>query len=58
MELAKNGALLVIDSQNQFVDWVPEEIDSEIAWVKLKAMGLSIDALTPEQKEYVSGWEV
>ena len=29
MELAKNGALLVIDSQNQFVDWVPEEIDRE-----------------------------
>jgi len=37
---------------------VPEEIDNEIAWVKLKAMGLSIDTLTPEQEAYVSGWEV
>lgn len=37
---------------------VPEEIDSEIAWVKLRSLGLRIDTLTPEQKEYISGWEV
>ncbi len=37
---------------------VPEEIDSEIAWVKLRAMGLRIDTLTPEQEAYISGWEV
>ena len=37
---------------------VPEEIDREIAWVKLRSLGLSIDTLTPEQEEYISGWEV
>ncbi len=37
---------------------VPDEIDDTIARVKLKAMGLSIDTLTPEQKSYLSGWEV
>ena len=37
---------------------VPEEIDNEIAWVKLRSLGLNIDTLTPEQEEYISGWEV
>ena len=37
---------------------VPEEIDREIAWVKLRSLGLSIDTLTPEQEEYISGWEL
>ena len=36
---------------------VPDEIDDQIGWVKLAAMGLSIDTLTPEQKEYLAGWE-
>ena len=36
---------------------VPEEIDTQIAWAKLEAMGLSIDHLTEDQKKYLSGWE-
>ena len=36
---------------------VPEEIDREIARIKLTAMGLEIDALTPEQEKYLSSWE-
>lgn len=35
---------------------VPDSIDDEIGWHKLKAMNLSIDKLTPEQVEYLSGW--
>jgi adenosylhomocysteinase len=36
---------------------VPEEIDREIARIKLTAMGLEIDLLTPEQQKYLSSWE-
>jgi len=36
---------------------VPEKIDNAIAALKLKAMGLRIDRLTPEQKKYLSSWE-
>jgi adenosylhomocysteinase len=35
---------------------VPEEIDREIARLKLKAMGTEIDTLTPEQKAYLNSW--
>lgn len=37
---------------------VPEEIDTAVALEKLAACGLSIDALTAEQKKYLSGWSV
>ncbi|MCI0468871.1 MAG: adenosylhomocysteinase [Nitrospirae bacterium] len=37
---------------------VPEKIDKEIARLKLKAMGIRIDALTPEQKKYLQSWEM
>ena len=36
---------------------VPEEIDREIARIKLEAMGIHIDKLTPEQEKYLSSWE-
>jgi adenosylhomocysteinase len=36
---------------------VPEEIDNEIARLKLEAMGVNIDTLTPEQVRYLSQWE-
>lgn len=36
---------------------VPEEIDREVARLKLRAMGIEIDALTPEQEEYLRSWE-
>jgi adenosylhomocysteinase len=34
---------------------IPKEIDEEVICIKLKALGINIDALTPEQREYVSG---
>ena len=37
---------------------VPMEIDKEIARLKLKAMGVAIDTLTPEQEKYLSSWEM
>jgi len=36
---------------------VPEEIDKGIARLKLSSMGLEIDSLTPEQREYLDSWE-
>ncbi|MBI4054721.1 MAG: adenosylhomocysteinase [Elusimicrobia bacterium] len=36
---------------------VPEEIDAEIARLKLKSMGIAIDALTLQQKKYLNSWE-
>jgi len=36
---------------------VPEKIDTEIAKLKLTAMGVKIDILTPEQKKYLSSWQ-
>jgi adenosylhomocysteinase len=36
---------------------VPEEIDHEVAKLKLAAMGVDIDQLTEEQKNYMGSWE-
>jgi len=36
---------------------LPREVDTEIASLKLRALGLSIDTLTAEQVEYISSWE-
>jgi adenosylhomocysteinase len=37
---------------------VPKEIDREIARLKLASLGVSIDRLTPEQRRYLSSWEL
>lgn len=39
------------------VHMLPEEVDQEIAGLKLKAMGMEIDTLTPEMIEYQASWE-
>src|SRR5512132_2215813 len=36
---------------------VPEEIDNEIARLKLATMGVDIDQLTEEQAKYLASWE-
>lgn len=36
---------------------VPSDIDKEIARLKLEAMGITIDKLTPEQEKYLASWE-
>jgi adenosylhomocysteinase len=35
---------------------IPTEVDREIARLKLQAMGIAIDSLTPEQVEYTNSW--
>ncbi len=36
---------------------LPAEVDQEIASLKLRAMGIAIDELTPEMLEYMGSWE-
>ena len=36
---------------------VPAEIDREVARLKLEALGIKIDQMTPEQQKYVSAWQ-
>jgi len=36
---------------------VPQEIDKEVARLKLQSMGINIDRLTKEQEEYLTSWE-
>jgi adenosylhomocysteinase len=35
---------------------VPEEIDKQVALLKLQAMGIQIDTLTTEQEKYLASW--
>ncbi len=37
---------------------VPQDIDEKISQLKLNSMGIKIDTLTPEQKKYLSSWEI
>ncbi len=37
---------------------VPEEIDKRVALLKLKTLGVKIDKLTPEQKQYLHSWQI
>ncbi len=36
---------------------VPAEIDSQVARLKLQALGVEIDELTPEQAKYLESWQ-
>ncbi len=49
--VAENGGKL----PNKLIE-VPEEIDNEVARIKLKSMDVEIDKLTPEQERYVNGY--
>lgn len=40
------------------VHLLPEEVDVEIASLKLEAMGIKIDTLSPEMIEYMNSWEL
>ena len=50
--LVKNRGKLEIK-----VHQVPEEIDKEVARLKLRAMGVAIDSLTEEQQKYLASWQ-
>ena len=45
------------DTLKNTVYGVPEEIDREIARIKLEAMGIDIDTLTEAQVAYLNSWE-
>jgi adenosylhomocysteinase len=36
---------------------VPEAIDAEVARLKLAALGIELDRMTPEQAAYVASWQ-
>jgi adenosylhomocysteinase len=50
--MVRNAANLVPN-----VYTIPEEIDQEIARLKLEAMAIDIDTLTEEQEKYLNQWE-
>jgi adenosylhomocysteinase len=45
------------DKLDARVHLLPRELDDEIAKLQLDVMGVSIDELTPEQKEYLNSWQ-
>ena len=51
--MAKNAGTL----ERRVYD-VPVEIDREIARLKLRSLGMEIDELTPEQRNYLESWEM
>lgn len=51
--MLKNGRSL-----GRKVHSIPRKIDMEIARLKLASMGVSIDKLSPEQKRYLTSWEM
>ncbi|HYC22805.1 MAG TPA: adenosylhomocysteinase [Candidatus Bathyarchaeia archaeon] len=45
------------DQLERVVVAVPQEIEQEVATLKLASMGIEIDRLTADQKKYLSSWE-
>jgi adenosylhomocysteinase len=37
---------------------IPEELDRDIARLKLQGMGVAIDTLTPAQQKYLASWDL
>jgi adenosylhomocysteinase len=37
---------------------VPDDIDKNVAFLKLQCLGVKIDKLTAEQKHYLASWEM
>ncbi|ELZ95126.1 S-adenosyl-L-homocysteine hydrolase [Haloferax mucosum ATCC BAA-1512] len=50
-ELVENG-----DAYDAGVHNVPDELDREVAEIKLEAEGIEFDAMTDEQREYMGSW--
>jgi adenosylhomocysteinase len=53
LHIAKNGKKM----KGGVYD-VPQEIDEQVANLKLSSLGLSLDTLTREQKKYGSSWDI
>ncbi|MBF0554779.1 MAG: adenosylhomocysteinase [Nitrospirae bacterium] len=56
--LCSEYAVLKLKGLKNTVYSVPEEIDREIAKLKLMSMGINIDTLTDAQSEYLKSWEM
>lgn len=55
------GVEYIVKNQGKLTNGVhvlPEQFDIDIATLKLKAMGVGIDVLTPEMTEYMNSWIV
>ncbi|WP_129675458.1 adenosylhomocysteinase [Candidatus Chloroploca sp. Khr17] len=55
--LASEYLLKNRDSLGVGVHALPKNLDQEIAALKLRAMGMTIDVLTPEQELYLNSWQ-
>jgi adenosylhomocysteinase len=55
--LSAEYAVRNADALEKKVYVVPEEIDREIARLKLETMKVRIDTLTPEQERYLASWD-
>ncbi len=55
--LSAEYAVKNADSLERKVYVVPEDIDREIARLKLETMGVAIDRLTEEQERYLASWD-
>ena len=53
LHIAKNGR-----NMKGGVYEVPQEIDEQVANLKLMSLGLHIDAMTKEQKKYICSWDI
>ena len=54
------AAEYIMNNQNKLINKVynvPEDIDEQIAKLKLKSMKINIDQLSNEQKKYLTSWE-
>ncbi len=45
------------ERMSNVVHRVPEELDREVARLKLESMGATLEVLTPEQEKYINSWE-
>jgi adenosylhomocysteinase len=44
-------------SMDNKVHLLPKEIDDEVARIKLDAVGMGVDSLTPEQERFLASWQ-
>jgi adenosylhomocysteinase len=44
-------------SMENRVHLLPKEIDDEVARIKLDAVGMGVDSLTPEQERFLASWQ-
>ena len=56
--LAAEHLASVAGELEKAVHRTPENIDRDIAKMKLEAMNIGIDTLTEEQQKYLSSWEL